>query len=498
MKCPNCGYELPEGHLLCEKCGHEIKIVPDFEIDVENSISETLSTIVDEIIPPDDKDPEASLDTPNLSKEELLEEDFFKDPVIFRKEKPNKKHIALALIAAASLFAVILIAILFVYIHFSSGYQQKRAEKYMAKGQYDKAISCVDKGISLNNRNEELYLTKAKILYAKGDVEEAMDILDQSINNKKISSPEVLATFYEQYIDIYEKEGDYADINTLLLNSNDEYILNRFSDYISVAPVFSIPTGSYEKGTSLSLEFSGNGDVYYTTDGTDPSASHGTVYTGPISLEKGEYDIKAVFINKNGTVSDIAESYYLIDVVKPGEPIVNPESGSYTSPFNISAFSQNVNDKIYYTTDGSDPDEENGILYTEPFKAPIGKSNMSFVAVSEDGISSEIIRRSYDFDLKANMSGEEAYIYLLNDLYIAGKIADRAGTSKDGKGTYSYTYDSMVEISGSGYYYILVEYYSDGTLKKTLTGYMYAVDPYTGAAYYFLKDASGNMSLLPI
>ena len=46
MKCPHCGSEMVEGHLICEICGEEIRIVPDFEPEIENSISETLSTLV--------------------------------------------------------------------------------------------------------------------------------------------------------------------------------------------------------------------------------------------------------------------------------------------------------------------------------------------------------------------------------------------------------------------------------------------------------------------
>ena len=34
MKCPNCGNELEEGKLLCEHCGEEVKIVPDFDIEL--------------------------------------------------------------------------------------------------------------------------------------------------------------------------------------------------------------------------------------------------------------------------------------------------------------------------------------------------------------------------------------------------------------------------------------------------------------------------------
>ena len=49
MKCPNCGNELEEGHLICEVCGEEIQMVPDFEPEIENkiesSITETLSTL---------------------------------------------------------------------------------------------------------------------------------------------------------------------------------------------------------------------------------------------------------------------------------------------------------------------------------------------------------------------------------------------------------------------------------------------------------------------
>ena len=36
MKCPKCGNELEEGKLLCEKCGEEIQIVPDFENEIMN------------------------------------------------------------------------------------------------------------------------------------------------------------------------------------------------------------------------------------------------------------------------------------------------------------------------------------------------------------------------------------------------------------------------------------------------------------------------------
>ena len=49
MKCPNCGAEIREGSLYCEHCGEDIHIVPDFEPEVEFSLEQTLSGIVEEL-----------------------------------------------------------------------------------------------------------------------------------------------------------------------------------------------------------------------------------------------------------------------------------------------------------------------------------------------------------------------------------------------------------------------------------------------------------------
>ena len=49
MKCPNCGMELEEGKLLCESCGEEVKIVPDFDIELENELKESISSMLEDI-----------------------------------------------------------------------------------------------------------------------------------------------------------------------------------------------------------------------------------------------------------------------------------------------------------------------------------------------------------------------------------------------------------------------------------------------------------------
>ena len=49
MICPNCGKELEEGKLLCENCGEEVKIVPVFDIELENELRESISALLEDI-----------------------------------------------------------------------------------------------------------------------------------------------------------------------------------------------------------------------------------------------------------------------------------------------------------------------------------------------------------------------------------------------------------------------------------------------------------------
>ena len=50
MKCPNCGFEMPEGVLYCEHCGEDIHIVPDFEPELERNLEETMEQTISNVL----------------------------------------------------------------------------------------------------------------------------------------------------------------------------------------------------------------------------------------------------------------------------------------------------------------------------------------------------------------------------------------------------------------------------------------------------------------
>ena len=113
MKCPNCGQEIQAGHLYCEKCGMEIRIVPDFEPEIENSITETLSNVAEEIEDKKDK------------KQEEPEE-----PEELFPEETSKSWLTLKLITFMVILLITIVTSVLMYINYSVSFQISNARKY--------------------------------------------------------------------------------------------------------------------------------------------------------------------------------------------------------------------------------------------------------------------------------------------------------------------------------------------------------------------------------
>ena len=47
MICPKCGTAIDEGYMYCPKCGEEVIMVPDFEVELEEGIEQTISEVAE-------------------------------------------------------------------------------------------------------------------------------------------------------------------------------------------------------------------------------------------------------------------------------------------------------------------------------------------------------------------------------------------------------------------------------------------------------------------
>lgn len=487
MICPNCGHEIPDGLLLCEKCGSEINIVPDFEIEVENSINETLSGIVDEIAPENKEVPPKKI----KSKEEMLEDSFFEENKVSLKKVHRHKYLAYLLLGGVLIIAAAILVFLFGYRNLSSNYQFRQSGNALDIQDYENALIHIDKAIKLKKDEADYICRKADILIKMSLDDEAIALLLDSIN-QYVDDGDYDTALYKKLIDIHISNEEYAAVSNVLDTCENEVVRLEYEDYLSLAPKFDLPTGTYEDSVLLTLTADNTGQIYYTLDGQDPISKHGVLYSGPINLLAGEYDVKAVYINQYGISSPIASSYYMINVERPKEPVVDLESGNYDKPVFISV-TADENCEIYYTDDGLEPniDAKNTKKYNSPIKVDFGSYNYCFICVNEDGIMSDIVKRSYSVELKTKITPKMAEFQLMNYL-------DNLGLLNTSNGVYSYKYDSIIEISGLGYYYKLDEYLTDAAGNTISTGLLYAVDAYNNTPYRLVINEDGSWGLINI
>ena len=96
------------------------------------------------------------------------------------------------------------------------------------------------------------------------------------------------------------------------------------------------------------------------------------------------------------------EAYqHLISIYEVGEPIISPLSGQYDDYITVVIYSIAGND-IYYTTDGTVPDKENGIPYPQggiPLNHT-GNFEINAVCCNEKGIYSDIVTEEYQIQFK--------------------------------------------------------------------------------------------------
>ena len=483
MKCPHCGNELKEGHLICEKCGEEIQMVPDFEPEIENSITETLTTL-------------ASLqegeDTQGISQTEYKAEEEDEQETDEPVEDGRKVWMIMCLVI---IFVVVLVTYGTYSYHIRTvEYQITRAKEYAANESYEEAIACLEAAYADYPDEADLLFLEADYYYLQEDNDSAVNVLYRIIDRGNFSY-EDLEEAYNKIITIYANQGLYGQINELLRNCSEDSIVNMFQSYLAMEPEFSYVEGSYAEVIPLKLSSNTAGTIYYTMDGSTPT-KNSPIYTAPLFLETGEYTISAFFVNDYGIESEIVSKTYIINLSVPNAPEVALYSGEYTEPTMIAV--EGVEGcKLYYTTDESEPTQDS-VPYTGPIPMPLGKTLFKFVNISEEGVPSEVTTRTYTLTLRDAIPTTQAVNNLVTRLVETGYLDDAAGHNKRQSGTLSYQFSSVLRIGYANDYYTIYEYYDDGTGMLSRTDKVFLVQVHTGEAAQLGYDENGEFVAVAI
>ncbi|MEC9488114.1 MAG: chitobiase/beta-hexosaminidase C-terminal domain-containing protein [Halanaerobium sp.] len=112
-------------------------------------------------------------------------------------------------------------------------------------------------------------------------------------------------------------------------------------------PQFSVPEGTYEGAQSISISCATSGaEIRYTTDGSEPTPTNGTIFTDQINVYK-DMTLKAIAYKEGMINSSVAAAAYTINytltvVANPangGSIVVDPDQATYkyNTPVNLLA-----------------------------------------------------------------------------------------------------------------------------------------------------------------
>ena len=360
MRCEKCGHELKTGDVFCPICGTAIRMVGDYNL-LENDI---LPEILDET-----KKENARLLAAEKKERENAE-----------KKRKRKKTTLISVVIIVCACA----ACLLLYLH-SASYYLHAGDAALSDKNYKLALSRYSSAVDAK-ASEPAYIGCGKSEYYLKDYEKAAAYFQKalSINPKSTAA-------YRDLLIVYSAASDFDAIE----NSSDLAITSAqkslYAEYQTPSPEFSVPGGSYDDDVTVELTSPDGSTVYYTIDGSYPSAENGQLYVEPFDVADGTTTVKAVCISPSGKAGRIVSETYTVTYTAPEQPVVSPSEGTFTKPTMVTMTAENPEDAIYYTWDGSIPTAASS-RYTGPVPIPSGNHVLTVIAIDSHNMTSDVYR----------------------------------------------------------------------------------------------------------
>ncbi|MCR5024426.1 MAG: chitobiase/beta-hexosaminidase C-terminal domain-containing protein [Lachnospiraceae bacterium] len=463
MVCSRCGKDIPSGLMFCPECGQAVQMVPDYDLDIEESIAVSSTEIQDSL----DK-----LVDSNGNRRGI--EDTVSFPAVRGKVRLFQNAAVLTL--GAFILVIILLAGVLLVRRSGNSYDSMidRARTAYEDGDYKEAVSEYEKALKTAKEKDEVIelndeINLADSLSRTGRSDDAYSLLHKVLE----MDPQNIAA-YELIISILKDNGRYEEINKLIAGSQDKDIYSRFAGFMTMPPDFDMAGGEYTEEFDLHLSTENDGAIYYTLDGSKPDSSS-ELYLEPLHIGEGETVVTAVFINGYDMASPAVSMKYNVNFEAPPDPFIEPESGNFSQPKYITlAVSGNDIDKVTYTTDGTDPTEESKV-FENMIPMMLGKNTYKFLSFSKKGVSGNVIEKEYNLNVQGLCTSADATNYVAASLVATGALMDIYGNVPGIKGHYKYLCTKAAK-EGSRTYYIVDEYFEDTDGALTETNTAYAVD----------------------
>ena len=417
MICRHCGAAIPDDQMVCPRCGAEVQIVPDYNpLDdvLAREVKGSVEGATRQIQTDDIRRYRRGGRDQNVNATRVLSQDEMdrirkdrrygvrqtdpgrRNTDELRRQRQQKRLEAAKrkrrnlLITLFVILALIVAGVVIVYQNSYTGMIRKGYNAIQTRD-YTAAERYFERAIIKDKSRPEAYVGQAEIYIDQDDLDSAEEVFQDAIQTQPSN-----VKLYQAAIDFYMDTEQAAKISELLQDCEDETVLDAVADYISSAPEFSPEEGTFEEVQEITLTSETGGDIYYTLDGSDPSAESGTKYTEPILLQdEGEFEIRAVAVNARGIPSVVSSGTYVIQFPIVDAPAVTPSTGQYSQPQQITI---TVPDgyTAYYTMDGTTP-TASSTRYTGPVMMPENAQTIFMAVLVNDnnGKTTEATTRNY-------------------------------------------------------------------------------------------------------
>jgi len=167
----------------------------------------------------------------------------------------------------------------------------------------------------------------------------------------------------------------------------------------AATPAFSPAAGTYASAQTVTISDTTAGAViYYTTNGTTPTITSSSVYSGPITVSATQ-TVKAIAAAPGFSNSAVGSAAYTINLQTAATPAFSPAAGTYTSAQTVTISDTTTGAKIYYTTDGTTP-TTSSTLYSSAITVSATKT-LKAIATATGFSTSAVGSAAYTINLPA-------------------------------------------------------------------------------------------------
>ncbi len=139
--------------------------------------------------------------------------------------------------------------------------------------------------------------------------------------------------------------------------------------------------------------------IRYTTDGSVPTETNGTVYSGTKVAINITTTLQAIAYKVGMADSSVASGTYTLNLPKAATPTFSPGAGTYTAAQSVAISTSTSGATIRYTTDGSSPTETNGTVYSGTKVAIDVTTTLKAIAYKVGNADSSVASGTYTLNL---------------------------------------------------------------------------------------------------